>query len=325
MRYRRRRGLGGGRSGGQDPGGSADDRQRDRGDDDGGGSRGGRAGSRRGGGSGPPGEGRLKRWGLAAVMLVVLFGAGYLVSAWWLFPASAPDARAGEVVSVPDLVGLAEEGARQSLEEAGLEYRLRSEMPHPRAPSGAVVAQSPLPGQYARPGAPVEVTLSLGPESQKVPDLRGLSDRQAGIVLERLGFRTEVDSASSQVERGRVVGTRPEPGTELTVPGEVTLVVSRGPEVARVPELVGVHVDDVEDRLRGRGFRLGEITYDPEAFAAPGRVIGQSPSPGYSLRVGGRVSVRVAGEPPERPDSLPAAVPDSAGATAGSVRTRRDG
>jgi serine/threonine-protein kinase len=324
VRYRRRRGLGGGRSGGKEP---SDDGGETGASQASGGGRGGKRGGGPGGGdgTGDGGGGRLRRWAILVAGLVVLVGAGYLVSAWWLFPASAPDARAGEVVDVPDLVGLAEEEARRALEEAGLEYRLRSEMPHPRAPSGAVVAQSPLPGQYARPGAPVEVTLSLGPQRQKVPDLRGLSDRQARIVLERLGFRTDVDTASSQVERGRVVGTRPDPGTDLQVPADVTVVVSRGPRTARVPELVGMHVDDVEEQLGDRGLEMGEISYDPEAFAAPGRVIGQSPSPGYSLRVGGRVSIRVAGEAPARPDSLPGAVPDTAGVPTGGVRTRRDG
>lgn len=294
MRFRRRRGLGGRRSrrGGED---GADGNGRD-----GGG----------GAGPAPGGDGggsvlslltrtRPGRWGAGIAALVLLFGAGYLVSAEWLFPASGPEAAADEVVEVPDMVGLDEADARAALADAGLELRVRSEMPHRDAPEGAVVAQSPLPGQFARPGAPVEVTLSEGPRRRTVPDLRGLSGRQARIVLERLGFSASVDTASSDVERGRVVGTRPEAGTDRTLPSDVTVVVSRGPEVSDVPELVGVHVDDVEDRLRERGFRLGEVTYDPEAFSAPGRVIGQTPAPGYALREGGRVSVRVAGSPPD--------------------------
>lgn len=318
MRFRRRRGLGGRRSrdGGEDgdPGPGGDDgREAAAGP--------GPAGGDGGDGSGsalslltrtPPG-----RWGAGIAALVLLFGAGYLISAEWLFPASGPEAAADEVVEVPDMVGLDEADARAALADAGLDLRVRAEMPHPEAPEGAIVAQSPLPGQYARPGAPVEVTLSEGPRRRTVPDLRGLSGRQARIVLERLGFSASVDTASSDVERGRVVGTRPEAGSDRALPSEVTVVVSRGPEVSDVPELVGVHVDDVEERLRERGFRLGEVTYDPEAFSAPGRVIGQTPAPGYALREGGRVSVRVAGSPPDPtaggrqpadsapPDSLP--------------------
>lgn len=303
MRFRRRRGLGGGpsRKGGQD-------------DDDASGE--GAEGRRPGGGGGGSGLGAvlssdvLTRGLVALGVLALLFGAGYLTSAWWLFPASTPEAAAGEVVEVPDLVGLDDEQARESLEEAGLDYLVRSEMPHREAPEGAVVAQSPLPGQLARPGAPVEVTLSEGPLARTVPDLHGLSRRQAAVVLERLGFRTSTDSASSQLERGRTVGTRPEAGTRETLPAEVVVVVSRGPEVADVPELVGLHVDDVRARLRDLELRLGEITYDPDAFAAPGRVIGQTPSPGFALRTGGRVSVRVAGSAPAPgSDTLPEDAP----------------
>lgn len=318
MRFRRRRGLGGGRSRGGDEDGDAGTTEGD-----------GRDGGRRAAaGPGPGGDGggsalslvartRPGRWGAGLVALVLLVGAGYLISAEWLFPASGPEAAADEVVEVPDMVGLAEADARATLADAGLDLQVRSEMPHRDAPEGAVVAQSPLPGQYARPGAPVEVTLSEGPRRRTVPDLRGLSGRQAQIVLERLGFATSVDTASSDVERGRVVGTRPEAGSGRTLPSEVTVVVSRGPEVADVPELAGVHIDDVEQRLRERGFRLGEVTYDPEAFSAPGRVIGQTPAPGYALREGGRVSVRVAGSPPDPPagrqlpDSAPPADPSS--------------
>lgn len=302
MSYRRRRGLGGAGSwldrlrgwlpgGGDeaDAGGSPPDAGEfpPAADDDGAG----------GGGEPSAPAGRRKVLAAAAV-LVLLFGAGYLISAEWLFPASR-ETTSAELVEVPDLVGLADGEARQALEEAGLTYRQRSGMPHREAPEGAVLAQSPLPGQYARPGAPVSVTLSLGPEQRSVPDVRGLSDRQGRIVLERLGFGTRVDTAASPVEGGRVVGTRPETGTRLTLPAEVTVVVSEGPSVSDVPDLTGLHVDDVEGRLDAAGLRLGEVEYDPEAYAAPGRVVGQSPPAGYALRTGGSVSVRVAGTPPE--------------------------
>lgn len=296
MSYRRRRGLGGADSW----------LDRLRGWLPGGGEGGADAG---GDGPGPAGWRRVLA---AAAVLALLFGAGYLVSAGWLFPAS-PETTSGELVEVPDLVGLADGDARRALEEAGLSYRQRSGMPHREAPEGAVLAQSPLPGQHARPGAPVSVTVSLGPEQRGVPDLRGLSDRQGRIVLERLGFGTRVDSAASAVEGGRVVGTRPEAGTRLTLPAEVTVVVSEGPRVSDVPDLTGLHVDDVGERLESAGLRLGEVEYDPEAYAAPGRVVGQSPPAGYALRTEGRVSIRVAGSPPEGREP-----PGSADTAAGS-------
>lgn len=333
MSYRRRRGLGSRRGwldrllalvGGGASG--ASDRSEEAPDADGGGTLsasgrtgGGNGGSGRatgatGGSERPPGSGGSDAAGAArplvvALSLAALFGAGYLVASEWLFPATSA-AESSQLVEVPDLVGLTADEAREALGSADLEYRLGTEVAHRRAPEGAVLAQSPLPGQFARPGAPVSITLSLGPRRRVVPDLRGLSDRQGAIVLERLGFRTGRDSASSAVERGRVVGTRPGSGTELTLPAEVTVVVSRGPDVVQVPDLVGLHVDDVEGRLASAGLMLGEVQYDPEARAAPGRVVGQSPAPDFALRAGGRVSVRIAGtrpDPGERPASDSAA------------------
>lgn len=325
MSYRRRRGLGGSGSwldrlrawlpGGGEAGDGPDRGSRDgdaadgTGGTDGAASPGDGGGSRDGSGRGRVGGRGWRRAATAAGAVALLFGVGYLVSAQWLFPASSEPA-AGELVEVPDLVGLTTADARRTLDDAGLGYRQRSGLSHREAPEGAVLAQTPLPGQYARPGAPVAVTPSLGPERRSVPDLRGLSDRQGRIVLERLGFGTRVDTSASPEERGRVVGTRPEAGTQLTLPAEVTVVVSEGPSVSDVPDLTGLHVDDVGRRVRSAGLELGEVQYDPEAFAAPGRVVGQSPPAGYALRTGGRVSVRVAGPAPG--DGAPAGPPDSA-------------
>lgn len=283
MRFRRRKGLGSG-------GGSS----RSRGS-------GGAKGQKRGGdgklfGGLDPGAGR--RWGLAALVVGLGLAAGYLVAAEILFPGGE-EAVASEVVEVPDLVGLTTEEARASLASAGLSFDLRSRMPHPDAAPDAVVAQSPLPGQFARPGAPVEVTVSEGPELARIPDLRGLSARQGGIVLERLGFRFRHDTVDSRAMRGRVVGTDPEAGSEVELPSEITIRVSSGPDVVDVPDLVGRHMDDVEPLLENSGFRLGRVSYDPEARSARGRIVAQSPSPGFALREGGEVSIEVAGAPPE--------------------------
>lgn len=300
MRFRRRRGLGS-RGGSSSSRGSGD------------GSSGGRKG-RTGESSRGLLSGGRRRWGAAVLTVLLGLGVGYLVAAEIVFPGGE-EAAASEIVEVPDLVGLTAEEARASLSSAGLALGVRSEMPHPDAVADAVIAQSPLPGQYARPGAPVEVTLSAGPETGRVPDLRGLSDRQGSIVLERLGFGVVRDTVDSRVERGRVVGTRPEAGSELELPAEITVLVSAGPAVVDVPELVGRHIDDVEPLLQRSGFRLGRVSYDSEARAAPGRVVAQSPSPGFALREGGEVSVEVAGPPPGGGGGASDALPGARGDT----------
>ena len=288
MTWRRRRGLGSrrgagpGRRGTPDSGFSSVDRGRRR-----------RPGRRRGSGLRIP-EGWAARVATTAAAVAAFFGIGYLISAAVLFPAEG-GADADSLVKVPELVGLGSDEARVRVEEAGLGWTVRGSASHPEAPEGAVLAQTPLPGQLARPGAPVRVTLSRGPERRGVPEVTGLSERQARIVLERLGFRPTTREVKAMVERGRAVGTEPAAGVVLAVPADLDLLVSMGPPVALVPDLGGRHLDDVADLLAAEGLTLGRVTWDPLAAAAPGRVTGQYPPAGYSLREGGTVEVRVAG------------------------------
>ncbi|MDT8436731.1 MAG: PASTA domain-containing protein, partial [Gemmatimonadota bacterium] len=174
---------------------------------------------------------------------------------------------------------------------------VRSSVPHPRAPEGAVLAQAPLPGQRVRPGAPVGVTLSRGPETHVLPDVSGLSSRQARIVLERLGFRVTEERSTHAVEAGRAFGTEPEAGRELPVPAEVVLRVSDGPGLTPVPQLEGRPIDEALRLLEEGELALGAISYDPRADAEPGTIVGQYPPGGYTLRRGDAVEIRVAGDP----------------------------
>lgn len=241
------------------------------------------------------GDRRSRRWLISAAVVAAFFGGGYLAAAQWVLPGGRVEEDAS-LVKVPELVGLTEDEAQGRLERLGLEYTVRSGVTHHLAPEGAVLAQDPLPGQYARPGAPIYVSLSRGPELHILPDVSGLSERQAVIVLERLGYEVVVERRTHALEGGKAVETRPERGTELAVPAEVTLVVSEGGPVVRVPDLVGRHVDDAQGALSAAGLELGAITYDPQALEAPGRIVGQYPPPDYSLREGGTVEVRVAGD-----------------------------
>lgn len=255
-------------------------------------------------GAGPGPRARLRRWALPFGVILIAFAGGYLVAARWLFPAPGrPDG--GSLVRIPELVGLTEAEARSRVEGLGLEYSVRSEIAHPRAPAGAVLAQAPLPGQLARPGAPVNVTLSRGAERHLLPDVAGLTERQARIVLERLGYVTRVTRVQDAMQRDRAVRTRPPAGVELPVPSEVELVISAGPPVASVPDLAGRHIDDVPQILADLGLELGAVSYDPAALEAPGRIIGQYPPAGYRLLEGGAVEVRVAGRPEDRDASPP--------------------
>ena len=283
MSYTRRRGLGGR--------GAGDDRE-DR-----------AAGDQGDGDSLPGGAARRsaersvrgRRWLISTFIVAGALLLGYAIAALWMFPSEA-NAGDASIVRVPDVVGLTEAEARSRLQDADLELTIRTGMHHLEAPEGAVLSQSPLPGQFARPGAPVATVLSRGPQVHTLPDVAGLTERQASIVLQRLGFEVEVESREDPIPAGRAIETRPAAGTDLEVPGRLVLVVSEGAPIVVVPDMQGMHIDDAVQILADAGLELGSISFDPSAVEAPGRIVGQYPPVGYSLRAGDPVELRVSGD-----------------------------
>lgn len=274
-------------------------------------------GRRRSGGSGGGGD-ALKRWGLAAALVLAAAGAGYLLAAEFLFPAASP-AETESLTPVPDLVGSTVEEGRARLREAGLSARVSARVPPgTEASEGQVLAQRPLGGQLAPPGDTVSLTVAAPEGPLRIPALRSLREEEALSILRRMGFGVTTVREEASVPRAEVVRTVP-PAGEAAAPGSgVRVVLSEGPPVSGAPELVGRHIDDVRSILADSGLALGAVSYDTTAFSAPGRIVGQSPPAGFSLREGERVSVRVAGRPPEPPAGGAGTPPDTAEATGGS-------
>lgn len=284
MNFRRRKGMGRGQKDGPEEG-----------------EEGRSPGRRRGSGTGGSGggSGALRRWALAAALVLAAAGGGYLMAAEFLFPAASP-AETESLTRVPDLVGGSLEDGRARLGEAGLSVRVSARVPPgTEASEGQVLAQRPLGGQLSSPGDTVSLTVAAPEGPLRIPALRALREQQARSVLTGMGFQVTTTREEASVPRGEVVRTVP-PAGEAAAPGSsVRVVLSQGPPVADVPELVGRHIDDVRAILSDVGLALGGVSYDTTAYSAPGRIVGQSPPAGFSLREGERVSVRVAGRPPE--------------------------
>jgi len=199
--------------------------------------------SGRGGASTPHGAPRPAaaiRWlGLALVFALVAFGTGYAIAAMVLFPAP-PETDAG--LAVPSLVGRSADDAQRQLRERGLEVAEILELPHPDRPAGVVIAQSPLAGQRLRPGGGVSLGVSSGPARARVPDVSGLPADRAAALAGMVGFEVEQRLEESESPAGTVIRIEPAPGTELTVPAPLVLIVSSGPPALPVdslaPELV---------------------------------------------------------------------------------------
>ncbi|MEX2107954.1 MAG: Stk1 family PASTA domain-containing Ser/Thr kinase [Solirubrobacterales bacterium] len=141
----------------------------------------------------------------------------------------------------------------------------------------------------------VTLTVSAGPGSEKVPATAGLTQEKAVTALEDAGFEPQVEKVNSEdVDAGIVIHSEPSAGATATRGTAVTLTVSKGPKLEKVPVLVGSQRAVAVERIRGAGF-VPNVT-EEESSAPEGEVIQQSPSAGSELPKGSSVSIVVSEE-----------------------------
>jgi serine/threonine-protein kinase len=140
----------------------------------------------------------------------------------------------------------------------------------------------------------VDLTVSAGPGNAEVPSTAGLPQAQATRRMEDAGFQVQVSRVSSEeVDEGLVIHSDPSGGSTATRGSTVTLTVSSGPKLVRVPVLVGTQRSVAVQQIRGRG--LVPSVSEEESSEPEGQVIEQSPDAGSEARPGSTVSIVVSG------------------------------
>lgn len=234
---------------------------------------------------------RLKRWGLAGLGALV---AGYLLAYLVIFPAPLLPGQN----EVPRVLGLPQPEAEDLLGKASLKIAAGGAEPHPIAPQGTVIWQDPPPGVVAPENTEVTLVVSAGPPKIPVPDVAGLDGLLAQQLIAAAGLTvSQVDSLQAPLSRGVVMLSRPAAGALLPAGSGVTVVVSRGAPTITVPDLLSLTQADARTRLELEGLRLGAVTRQRTADAAPGTVVAQRPAAGTLAAAGTVVDIVVARSP----------------------------
>jgi beta-lactam-binding protein with PASTA domain/tRNA A-37 threonylcarbamoyl transferase component Bud32 len=207
-------------------------------------------------------------------------------------------------VAVPDVVGASQAAAEKALRDKGFSTDSTFETSTKR--QGEVIGQDPSGGTRAKKGSTVHLTVSSGPGQANVPAVGGLGRRAAAKKLTKAGFKVEEEEQfDDTVAKDHVIETRPAEGTPLDKGSKVTLVVSKGPEQAEVPNEVGKSLDDARTDLDNAGFKVSVKRQESDT-ADPDTVLSQDPASGQHDK-GSTVTLTVAKEPSE------ATVPDETG------------
>ena len=103
--------------------------------------------------------------------------------------------RGAKQVAVPNVVGMSQDNATTTLQQAGFEVSSTS-APSDSTPEGIVSDQSPGGGTQAAKGSTVTITVSSGPSTATVPDEVG-QDKQVAIDdLKANGFKVDVQNVA---------------------------------------------------------------------------------------------------------------------------------
>jgi serine/threonine-protein kinase len=133
---------------------------------------------------------------------------------------------------------------------------------------------------------------SVFSKDHSLPRVLGLSEAKARTNLIEAGFRPRLDGErqNDTFSRGTVIWQDPPPGTVLPPNSVVQLVVSAGPSLVAVPDVVGFNLAQAAKVFSAAGVRVGVV--DTVAGAEErGVVLATRPAAGVGRPRGAPVAV----------------------------------
>ncbi|HCE20755.1 MAG TPA: Stk1 family PASTA domain-containing Ser/Thr kinase [Enterococcus sp.] len=234
-----------------------------------------------------------KKWWIILLVILALLGIGTAV-----FFASGGR---GEV-EIPDVSGLSEASARDTLAKAKLEAATKTEeIPDEQIEEGDVVKTDPAAGTTVKQNREVTLYVSTGKKKIKLDDYTGMNFDEVSSRLKKLGFPADSiekkDEFSDEVENGRIISQSDEEGTEVDpTTDKITFVVSQGAQPT-MGDYTGQNYDTVCGILSSNGYKRISETYDYSDTVPAGSIISQLPSYGEPLTENSYISFVVSQGP----------------------------
>ena len=215
----------------------------------------------------------------AVELLALAGGAALQLDLAGLDAARADDDLPGQA----DQVGLGELGAR-ALVAVVVEHldpgaaQLGIELV--AAPRAGLVA-----GAQVLPDTTIVVTVSKGPQPRPAPALANLTleQAQAAVTDLQLVLVRGEDVFSNDVPVGQVVLQAPAPDTLVERGGNVTVQLSKGPDLVPLPDLTGLSFTEASRVLAEAGFVIDSLLGTNEGTFVSLTIAGEPVAPGTTF------------------------------------------
>lgn len=243
-----------------------------------------------------------RRLAVLVLLLALVAGGG---AAWW-FLIRVP------VHDVPDLAGMTVQEAERIADRHNWELEADRLDRRDGTEPGEVLEQRPAAGEELAEGETLRVTVSLGPTLTPLPEVAGLTEPEAVMLIESAGLVVGARSVEhhEEVPDGSVIsaglpqGVAQDPTGRVPKGTEVSLVVSSGPAPRVVPDgLAGATREGAEASL-GSVQLAADVVEEHSETVPAGIVVRAEPGAGTQLERGATVRLVVSKGP------APIEVPD---------------
>jgi|GEM_PF-1648892 len=204
---------------------------------------------------------------------------GALAIATLVIAAVAYNCYNASLVFLPDVTGLSQEEAEETLLLNGFSIGQVYFSPSKTVPPGSVISQEPEGGQEILSFTPVVLLVSSGPEPVAVPDVTGQPQAEAETAIVEAGFLvgTITPVYSSTIPAGTIVNQDPAAGTSVVPGSQIHLFVSQGIEQVTVPDVGGMTIERAQSTIADAHLVVGTVTPRYSETVPAGIIISQNP------------------------------------------------
>lgn len=202
---------------------------------------------------------------------------------------------ASKTVRVPTLVGKTVDQALRLMVEHDLALVQPKEQFSDKVPKGHIMTQLPYANALVKEGRRIYVTVSKGVELASVPNVRGMTLRDARLAMMRAGLTIGgvTYEQHDSVEANRVLTQSSPPGSELGYGSVCHVVLSRGPATIPIPDVRSLTLQQATEALHTSGFTIAPIVYRSSSAFVSNTVIDQMPGPDSTVVPGTTITLTV--------------------------------
>jgi eukaryotic-like serine/threonine-protein kinase len=176
----------------------------------------------------------------------------------------------GNTIMVPDMTGLTLDEVDDVTSSRRLRFEVIDSVFSTEMPRGTVLKQNPNASSKVKKNRKIFLTMNaVNPEMVSMPQLIGLSFRQARLALQNAGLlqgsiEYRPDYAKNNVLQQMHNNTVIIEGTEITKGAVIDLILGMGlsSKTTRVPDLVGLGLEEASEIISDYYLNLGALTYD---------------------------------------------------------------